>query len=145
MHWSPARFKTQPIGAIINIFAGIPAPTKHALDLDAYVEKRCFMFGTSGSTIDDMRIVLRKVEQEGFDTNASVDAVSGMAGAIDGIASVENRTLAGKIIVYPMLHDFGLIPLGELRQRFPTVAAKLDGGKWTREAEQELLRVAAIN
>lgn len=129
--------------AIINIFAGIPAPTKHAIDLDAYIAKRCFMFGTSGSTIEDMRIVLRKVEDEGFDTNASVDAVSGMAGAIDGIASVENRTLAGKIIVYPMLHDLGLIPLNELGRRFPTVAAKLDGGKWTREAEQELLRVAA--
>ena len=120
-------------GAIINIFAGIPAPTKHALDLDAYIEKRCFMFGTSGSTIDDMRIVLRKVERDGFDTNASVDAISGMAGAIDGIASVENRTLAGKIIVYPMLHDVGLIPLGELARHFPTVAAKLDGGKWTRD------------
>ncbi len=101
------------------------------------------MFGTSGSTIDDMRIVLRKVEQDDFDTNASVDAVSGMAGAIDGIACVENRTLAGKIIVYPMLHDLGLIPLNELGDRFPSVAAKLEGGKWTREAEQELLRVAA--
>jgi hypothetical protein len=130
-------------GAIINIFAGIPAPTKHELDLDTYIEKRCFMFGTSGSTIEDMRIVLRKVEQEGFDTNASVDAVSGMAGAIDGIACVENRTLAGKIIVYPMLRDIGLIPLGKLHERFPSVAEKLDGGKWTREAEQELLRVAA--
>ena len=130
-------------GAIINIFAGIPAPIKHLLDLDAYVERRCFMFGTSGSTIDDMRIVLRKVEQDDFDTNASVDAVSGMAGAIDGIACVENRTLAGKIIVYPMLHNLGLIPLNELGDRFPSVAAKLEGGKWTREAEQELLRVAA--
>jgi threonine dehydrogenase-like Zn-dependent dehydrogenase len=129
--------------AIINIFAGIPAPTKHALDLDAYIEKRCFMFGTSGSTIDDMRIVLRKVERYGFDTNASVDAISGMAGAIDGIASVENRTLAGKIIVYPMLHDVGLIPLSELGRHYPTVAEKLDGGKWTRAAEQELLRVAS--
>jgi hypothetical protein len=130
-------------GAIINIFAGIPAPTKHPLDLDMYIEKRCFMFGTSGSTIDDMRIVLRKVERDGFDTNASVDAISGMAGAIDGIASVENRTLAGKIIVYPMLHDVGLIPLSELNRHYPTVAEKLDAGKWTREAEQELLRVTS--
>jgi threonine dehydrogenase-like Zn-dependent dehydrogenase len=129
--------------AIINIFAGIPAPTKHPLDLDAYIEKHCFMFGTSGSTIDDMRIVLRKVERDGFDTNASVDAISGMAGAIDGIASVENRTLAGKIIVYPMLHGVGLIPLNELGRHFPTVAEKLDDNKWTREAEQELLRVAS--
>jgi threonine dehydrogenase-like Zn-dependent dehydrogenase len=129
--------------AIINIFAGIPAPTKHELDLDAYIEKRCFMFGTSGSTIEDMRIVLRKVEREGFDTNASIDAIGGIAGAIDGIARVEDRTLAGKIIIYPMLHTVGLIPLGELGRHFPTVAQKLDAGKWTREAEQELLRVAA--
>jgi len=129
-------------GAMINLFAGIPAPTKHALDLDAYIEKRCFMFGTSGSTIEDMRIVLRKVERGQLDTNASVDAISGMAGAADGIAAVENRTLAGKIIVYPMLHDVGLVPLAELHTRFPTVAEKLDNGKWTREAERELLRVA---
>jgi threonine dehydrogenase-like Zn-dependent dehydrogenase len=128
--------------AIINIFAGIPAPTKHELDLDGYIEKRCFMFGTSGSTIEDMRIVLRKVERDGFDTNTSIDAISGIAGAIDGIASIENRTLAGKIIVYPMLHDVGLIPLAQLDQHFPTVAAKLDKGKWTREAEEELLRAA---
>jgi len=132
-------------GAIINIFAGIPAPTKHDLDLDAYIEKRCFMFGTSGSTIDDMRIVLAKVESDQLDTNACVDAVSGMSGARDGIAAVENRTLAGKIIVYPMLHDLGLIALAELEKHFPTVAGNLDDGKWTREAEQELLRVAGGN
>jgi len=132
-------------GAIINIFAGIPAPTKHDLDLDAYIEKRCFMFGTSGSTIEDMRIVLRKVERDQLDTNASVDAISGMSGATDGIAAVENRSLAGKIIVYPMLHDVGLIPLAELHRHFPTVAEKLDDGKWTREAERELLRVAGGN
>ncbi len=103
------------------------------------------MFGTSGSTIEDMQIVLRKVERDQLDTNASVDAISGMAGATDGIAAVENRTLAGKIIVYPMLHDLGLIPLAELQKRFPTVAAKLDHGKWTRAAERELLRVAGGN
>jgi hypothetical protein len=128
--------------AIINIFAGIPAPTRHELDLDAYIEKRCFMFGTSGSTIDDMRIVLKKVESDELDTNASLDAVSGMAGAIGGIACVQNRSLAGKIIVYPMLHDLGLIPLAEMHEHYPTVAEKLDHGKWTREAEVELLRVA---
>jgi threonine dehydrogenase-like Zn-dependent dehydrogenase len=130
-------------GAIINIFAGIPAPTKHELDLDAYIEKQCFMFGTSGSTINDMRIVLKKLEGDELDTNTSIDAVSGMAGAIDGIGCVENRTLAGKIIVYPMLHNMGLIPLAKLPELYPTVAEKLDHGIWTRAAEEELLRVAA--
>jgi L-sorbose 1-phosphate reductase len=129
-------------GCIINIFAGIPAPTKHEIDLDSYIANRCFMFGTSGSTIGDMKIVLRKVTEGQLSTNSSVDAVSGMAGATDGIAAVENRTLAGKIIVYPMLHNLGLTPLVDLAKKFPSVAAKLDNGQWTKAAEQELLRVA---
>ena len=130
-------------GAIINIFAGIPAGTRHDLDLDQYIEKRCFMFGTSGSTIDDMRIVLAKLESDQLDTNSSVDAVSGMAGAIEGIGCVENRSLAGKIIVYPMLRDMGLIPLAELSKHHPSVAEKLQDGMWTRAAEEELLRTAS--
>ncbi len=129
-------------GCLINLFAGIPAPTKHELDLDTYILNRCFMFGTSGSTIRDMKIVLQKVIAGRLNTNCSVDAISGMAGATEGIAAVENRTLAGKIIVYPMLHDIGLIPLVDLHKPFPTVAAKLDQGQWTKAAEQELLRMA---
>jgi threonine dehydrogenase-like Zn-dependent dehydrogenase len=130
-------------GCLINIFAGIPAPTRQDLDLDTYIANRCYMFGTSGSVIRDMKIVLQKVIDRQLDTNRSVDAISGIAGAADGIAAVENRTLAGKIVVYPMLHDVGLIPLSELPVRYPTVAAKLDGGAWCLAAEQELLKVAA--
>ncbi len=130
-------------GAIINIFAGIPAPVKHDIDLDTYIARRAFMFGTSGSEIEDMKIVLRKVESGQLDTNTSVDAISGMAGAIDGLAATENRTLAGKIIVYPMLHNVPLIPLTELPKHYPTVAAKLHDGQWTKAAEEELLKVAA--
>jgi hypothetical protein len=65
-----------------------------------------------------------------------------MAGAMDGLAAVENRTLAGKIIVYPALHDLDLLPLSSLAARFPTVAERLDHGQWSLAAEQELLRVA---
>lgn len=129
-------------GCLINIFAGIPAPTKHPIDLDHYINQHCYMFGTSGSTIRDMKLVLDKVTRGQLNTNCSVDAVSGMAGAKDGIAAVENRTLAGKIIVYPQLHEMPLIPLTELAKKYPTVVGKLSGGQWTREAEQELLRVA---
>lgn len=130
-------------GGVINLFAGIPSPVRHDMDLDAIIEKRIFLFGTSGSTIQDMKIVLGKVTDGSLNTNASVDAISGIAGAIDGIKAVENRTMAGKIIVYPMLRDVGLIPLEQLPQRFPTVAAKLKDGQWCREAEDELLKVAA--
>lgn len=131
-------------GAIINIFAGIPAPVKQDLDLDTYVDRKVFMFGTSGSTINDMMIVLKKVVSGSFDTDVSVDAISGMRGAQAGIDAVENRTLAGKIMVYPWLKDVGLVPLKDLAGTYPTVAAKLDGGKWCKAAEDELKRVAGF-
>ncbi len=129
-------------GGIINIFAGIAATVKHEIDLDLVIEKKIFLFGTSGSNIRDMKIVLEKVQSGQFDTNCSLDAVSGMAGAKDGLDAVENRTLAGKIVVYPQLHNLPLTPLSELGKKFPTVAAKLNNGQWTKAAEDELLRVA---
>jgi len=132
-------------GCIINIFAGIPASTRQALDLDIYIANRCYMIGTSGSVIRDMKIVLEKIKRGRLDTNCSVDAVSGMAGAIDGLATVENRTLAGKIVVYPELHGLGLTPLSELAQLYPSVAAELRHGQWTATAEKELLRVARLS
>lgn len=132
-------------GAIINIFAGIPAPVKQDLDLDTYVARKVFMFGTSGSTINDMMIVLKKVVSGAFDTDVSVDAISGMRGAQAGIDAVENRTLAGKIMVYPWLKDVGLVPLKDLAKTYPTVAAKLDGGKWCKAAEDELKKVAGFS
>jgi threonine dehydrogenase-like Zn-dependent dehydrogenase len=130
-------------GTIINIFAGIPAPVCQELDLDRYIAHGMFMFGTSGSTIEDMRILLGKVTDGRLNTNTSVDAVSGMAGAIDGIRAVEHRTMPGKIIVYPMLRDVPLIPLTELHKHYPTVASLLEDGQWCPAAEREFLRVAA--
>ncbi len=127
---------------IINIFSGIPAPVKHEINLDACIQKRCFMYGTSGSTIEDMKIVLNKVTGGLLNTNKAVDAVSGLSGATEGMEAVRNRSLAGKVIVYPMLHDVGLIPLGGLGEIFPTVAARLENGGWNREAEAELIRAA---
>lgn len=127
---------------MVNIFAGIPAPVKHPIDLDAVIEKKIFLYGTSGSTLEDIKIILGKITSGQLNTNTSVDAICGMEGAIEGIAAVENRTMAGKIIVYPMLHDTGLIPLSELHKHFPTVAAKLEDGQWNKAAEDELMKIA---
>ena len=134
--------KDAAMGGIVNIFAGIAATIKHEIDLDAVIAKQVFLFGTSGSNVRDMKIVLEKVQRGQFDTNCSLDAVSGMAGAKDGLDAVENRTLAGKIVVYPQLHELPLTPISELGKRFPSVAGKLKNGRWTKEAEEELLRVA---
>jgi hypothetical protein len=130
-------------GGLVDIFAGIPAHTRQEIDLDSYIGRRCYMFGTSGSVISDMKVLLEKVSSGQLDTNCSVDAVSGMAGAIDGVAALEKQTMAGKIIIYPMLHDVGLTRLSELAVRFPSVASKLEAGQWGKDAEEELLRAGA--
>jgi len=134
--------KNSMTGALINIFAGIPVNVKQEIDLNLYIENRCYMFGTSGSTLEDMKVVLKKVVAWQLDTNLSVDAVSGMAGAVDGIRAVEKRSVMGKIIIYPKLIGMPLIPLVDIQKYYPTVASKLNGGLWTKDAEDELLKVA---
>lgn len=129
-------------GAIFNMFAGIPMPVKHPIDLDALIQKRVFLFGTSGSDTRDMRLVLDKLVRGALDTDMSVSAVSGMAGAIVGLRAVDERSIDGKILVYPALRKLGLIPLKNLPDVLPSVAEKLSQGAWCLEAERELLRVA---
>lgn len=128
--------------ALINIFAGIPVGTIAELDLDRVIEKSLYLFGTSGSEPEDMRVVLQRTLDGLLDTNLSVAAVSGMAGAIDGLNAVEQRTLDGKIVVYPALKQMPLIPLDQLDRWYPSVAFCLAEGQWTAAAERELLRVA---
>jgi threonine dehydrogenase-like Zn-dependent dehydrogenase len=111
-------------GAIINIFAGIAADKTAAIDLDAYIAKRMYFIGTSGSVVDDMKAVLAKVVSGRLDTNLSVAAVSGLEGAIDGIRAVEKNLLPGKIMVYPDCKGLKLTPITP---------------PWTKQAEETLL------
>jgi hypothetical protein len=129
-------------GARVNIFAGLPAGTRVPLDLTTVLARRVYLFGTSGLKTADMKAVLARLERGDLDTNVSVDAVCGMEGVEEALAAVEGRTSGGKIVVYPRLHEMGLIRLSELSARLPTVAAKLDRGRWTKEAEAELLAMA---
>jgi len=126
-------------GGLINIFAGIAATITAKIDLDAYIRKRLYFIGTSGSTLDDMKRMLAKAESGRLDTNVTLGAVCGLEGATEGIRAVENRSIAGKIIVYPACKSLGLVPLEELNEKMPEVAKCLNNGLWTRAAEQKLL------
>ncbi|MCW5950886.1 MAG: alcohol dehydrogenase catalytic domain-containing protein [Propionibacteriaceae bacterium] len=129
-------------GAIVNAFAGFPAGTLAELDLQGIIERHVFLLGTSGSEMSDMRTLLDKLETSALDTSISLDAVCGMAGFSDAIDAVNNRTSGGKIMVYPQLHDLGLIRLAELPEKLPAVAAALEDGRWTKAAEAALLATA---
>jgi threonine dehydrogenase-like Zn-dependent dehydrogenase len=124
---------------ILNIFAGIRAGSFAPIDMDYYVDNSLYMIGTSGSTIEDMRIVLGKVDQNVMDTNTSVAAISGMKGAIEGLRGVDSQRFHGKVIVYPQLPELGLIELDNLPEIMPDVAKLLKDGVWTKEAESALL------
>jgi len=129
-------------GAIVNAFAGFPAGTLAELDLQGILERHVFLLGTSGSEMSDMRSLLDKLETGALDTSISLDAVCGMAGFSDAIDAVNNRTSGGKIMVYPQLHDLGLVRLSELERELPSVAAALVEGRWTPAAEAALLATA---
>jgi threonine dehydrogenase-like Zn-dependent dehydrogenase len=124
--------------AIINIFAGIPADKYAEIDLDSYIAKQCFFIGTSGSTLDDMKAVLKKVATRQLDTNLSVAAIAGLDGAVDGIRAVEKNSMPGKIIVYPFAKGLKLTALTEVGQEHSGVASALDDGYWNKNAEAAL-------
>ncbi|MBN1846070.1 MAG: alcohol dehydrogenase catalytic domain-containing protein [Sedimentisphaerales bacterium] len=126
-------------GAIINIFAGIPATVAGPVDLQGYIEKRLYFTGTSGSTLDDMKTMLAKVQAGQIDTNVSVAAIGGLFGAIEGIRAVENQRIPGKIIIYPACRQLGLVTLEEMPGRMPEVASMLVDGIWNENAERKLL------
>jgi threonine dehydrogenase-like Zn-dependent dehydrogenase len=127
--------------AIINIFAGIPADKTAEIDLDAYIEKQCYFVGTSGSTLEDMKIILQKVTSHQLDTNLSVAAIAGLDGAVDGIRAVEKNLMPGKIIVYPFAKGLKLTALTELGAQLPAVAQSLHNGYWSKNAEDALKKV----
>ncbi len=126
-------------GARLNLFAGFAVGTRAVLDLNRIVGNGLYLFGTSGSEISDMRAVLGRLESGRLDTNVSLDAVCGMEGVEAALAAVEARSSGGKIVVYPALHDLGLVRLSELPDRLPEVAAKMPDGTWNAEAEAALL------
>ena len=126
-------------GAIINIFAGIPVDKGGPIDLDAYCRGGMYFIGTSGSRMDDMRIVLKKVESGQLNTNVSVAAIAGLDGAMDGMRAVQKQEVPGKILIYPACRGLGLTRLEDLSQTMPEVAARMTDGVWTIEAESALL------
>jgi len=126
---------------IINIFAGIPATVNADIDLDMYIEKQLYFIGTSGSTLDDMKTVLKKVENGSLDTNISVGAICGLENAIEGIRAVESHSIAGKIIVYPSCDNLDLTELEGMKEAMPDVSGCLKDGLWNKEAEDVLLKL----
>jgi threonine dehydrogenase-like Zn-dependent dehydrogenase len=134
-----ASIRTAARHGIINIFAGISSTSTTKIDLDTYIEKQIYFIGTSGSALEDMKLMLAQIESGRLDTNVSVAAICGLDGVCDGIKAIENRSIGGKIIAYPACKGLGLTPIAKLADKMPDVAACLNNGLWTAQAEKKLL------
>jgi threonine dehydrogenase-like Zn-dependent dehydrogenase len=129
-------------GGLLNIFAGLPRGTIADLDVSGVYLKGHRFLGSSGSTIADMRRTLLKVTDDELITNRSLAAIGGVHAVRDGMEAMLEGRFPGKIVIYPHITDLPLTSLEELGEVLPTVAAKLEDGQfWTREAEEELLRI----
>ena len=129
-------------GGWFHIFAGVARGTMANLDVNAIVEKRVRFFGSSGSSLADMRQTLARVERRELSANASLAAIGGLNAAAEGLKAVKEGWFSGKTLIFPCIADLPLTTLPELKEKFPTVHAHLkDGQFWTTEAEEELLRL----
>jgi threonine dehydrogenase-like Zn-dependent dehydrogenase len=130
---------------VMNVFAGVARGTMTWLDLsDAYL-KDTRVIGHSASTIEDLRLMVHQVESGALSPNRSVAAVGSLNAARGGLQAVKDATFPGKIVIYPHIKEMPLTPLTELKDKLPSVYAKLkDGREWTVEAEEEFLRLMSL-
>ncbi len=127
---------------VMNIFAGVQRGTMADLDLVELFARDARVIGHSASDIEDMQVMLMQVEAGELDTNRSLAAVGSLEAARDGMQAVIDALFPGKIVIFPNIKPLPLTPLPELKEKMPSVYARLkDGREWTREAEEEFLRL----
>ena len=126
---------------VMNVFAGVARGTLAALDLSGAYLLGTRVIGHSASLMSDFELVLDKTNSGELSPNRSVAAVGSLSAARDGLKAVKEATLAGKVVIYPNIKELPLTTLSELKEKLPTVYARLNArGEWTNAAEEEFLR-----
>jgi threonine dehydrogenase-like Zn-dependent dehydrogenase len=128
-----------PDGMLV-LFAGVPNGTMAPLEMSNVYLRNAQYTGTSGSTLDDQRMVIRKTLTGELSPSRSVGAIGGIEAAQDSVRAMMEGDYAGKVVVFPQLTGVPLTGLAELKETLPEVAERLGPGDvWTREAERELI------
>ncbi len=128
-----------PEGMLV-FFAGVPTGTMINVDIDDIFLHNMQLTGTSGSTMDNQRMVVQKTTAGELSPILSVAAVGGMEAALDGLDAMMSSKFTGKIVIFPQLPHLPLLGLAELKEKYPDVGAKLgENNSWTVEAEQAII------
>jgi len=125
---------------VVNVFAGLAVGKSTALDLDRIAKRNIRIVGSSGSGLEDMKSIVRKVESGSLRTGRSLAAIGGLAQTHEGLVGLKEGRFPGKTVIFPSIPDFALTPPSEITESMPEVAKLLDaGGVWTRAAEEAFL------
>jgi threonine dehydrogenase-like Zn-dependent dehydrogenase len=128
------------LGGLMNVFAGLKRGTMVPLDLSLVYQKNVRFIGHTASTIEDLAQMLYQTEAGELSPNRSVKAIGSLKAAREGLMAVQDAVYPGKVVIFPQVKDFPLTPLAALKDKLPSVYAKLkDGREWTVEAEEEFL------
>ena len=129
-------------GGGMDIFAGVAVGTQARLDLGRIAGKGMRLWGTSGSSVADLRAIVEKLEAGSLPTDRVVAAVGGIEAVREGLEAVQEGVFLGKTVIFPHCVDLPLLPLEQLADLHPSIRERLlDGRYWTPEAEAELLRL----
>jgi threonine dehydrogenase-like Zn-dependent dehydrogenase len=114
---------------VMNVFAGVNRGTMADLDFNDMLNKNVRVFGHSASSIDDMRLMLRDTESGVLSPNRSVAAVDSLEAAKDGLQALKDATYPGKVVIFPNIKYMPITALPDLKDKLPTVYAKLKDGR----------------
>ena len=127
-------------GALVNMFAGIPAGEAAKLSVRDVAERGVRYIGSSGSTFDDMADTLRAGADGEFRPVAALAAVGGMNALKQGLEAVESGRFCGKTAILPQCPDLPLTELEKLGELDPELPGTLDeDGNYTIATEKMLL------
>lgn len=126
---------------VVNVFAGLKRGTIAQVDAFLiYGPRQVRYVGHSGSKLGDQMAIMERYQRGELQPHRSVAAVCGMRQIGDGIRAMQNATYPGKIVVYPLIADFPLTGLPELKNILPDVYRALENGcVWTNGAEELFL------
>ena len=131
----------------LNFFAG-PLDQKFSAKFNFYNVhyKQHHVSGTSGSTIEDMKNIVRLIGKKEIDPAVMITHIGGMDAAIDTTVNLPHIP-GGKKLIYthidlPLTAIADFAALGEKDARFKTLHTLVEqnNGLWSAEAEKYLLR-----
>jgi len=128
-----------PSGMLV-FFAGVPTGTFIEVDLSPLFLNNLQLTGTSGSSLNDQKMVMQKTLEGKLNPNRSVAAIGGMYAAVDGLNAMMSGEFAGKILIFPQIENLPLIGLDKLHEQNPRLAEALGiNNLWTIEAEKVMI------